>query len=155
MDEPERSPADREAATGPATPAADPSTGAVAVLPPPPFVDPASLPDSPRFAALSPRVAVLIAAAVVLGIVLWMARDAVRPFIVGLLLVYLLEPPVRWLAQHGMRRTLAILLVYVVAVIAVVEVVDLTLTPLVDELLRFVQDLPGLADCLQAQIERL
>jgi predicted PurR-regulated permease PerM len=155
MDEPERSPADREAATGPATPAAAPSTESVAILPPPPFVDPVSLPDSPRFAGLSPRVTVLIAAAVVLGIVLWMARDAVRPFIVGLLLVYLLEPPVRWLAQRGMRRTLAILLVYVVAIVAVVEVVNLTLAPLVDELLRFVRDLPGLADQLQAQIERL
>jgi predicted PurR-regulated permease PerM len=155
MDEPERSPADREAATEPATPAATPSTESVALLPPPPFVHPAGLSDSPRFAALSPRVAVLIAAAAVLGIVLWMARDAVRPFIVGLLLVYLLEPPVRWLALHGMRRTLAILLVYVVAIIAIVEVVNLTLTPLVDELLRFVQDLPGLADQLQAQIERL
>jgi predicted PurR-regulated permease PerM len=92
---------------------------------------------------------------VLFGIVLWLARDAVRPFIVGLLLVYLLEPPVRWLARHGMRRTLAILLVYVVAIVAIVEVVNLTLTPLVDELLRFLQDLPGLADQLQAQIQRL
>jgi predicted PurR-regulated permease PerM len=155
MDEPGRSAADREAATGPATPAEAPATSPVLVLPAPPFVDAASLPSAPRFAALSPRVAVLIAAAIVVGILLWMARDAVRPFIVGLLLVYLLEPPVRWLVAHGMRRTLAILLVYVVAIVAIVEIVNITLTPLVDELVRFVQDLPGLADQLQAQIERL
>jgi predicted PurR-regulated permease PerM len=155
MDEPERSAADREAATGATTPSTPPSPAPVVVLPPPPFVDTASFPAAPRFAALSPRVAVLIAAAIMLGILLWMARDAVRPFIVGLLLVYLLEPPVRWLVRRGMRRTLAILLVYVVAIVAVVEIVNVTLTPLVDELLRFVQDLPGLADQLQAQIERL
>jgi predicted PurR-regulated permease PerM len=154
MDEPERPRADREPATGPTTPPGRPSPEGIEV-PPPPFVDPTSLPDQPRFASLAPRVAVLIAAAIVLGVVLWMARDAVRPFIVGLLLVYLLEPPVRWLAARGMRRTIAILLVYVVAIVVIVEAINLTLTPLVDEVGRFVQDLPGLAIQLQAQIERL
>jgi predicted PurR-regulated permease PerM len=159
MDERERSPAGREPAPTEATPdagqAMSASTAWVAALPPPPFIDPASSPTQPRFAALSPRVAVLIAAAVVLGILLWMARDAVRPFVVGLLLVYLLEPPVRWLVRRGMRRTLAILLVYVVAIVAIVEIVNLTLTPLVNELVRFVQDFPALTVQLQLQIERL
>ena len=59
-----------------------------------------------------------------------MARDAVRPFIVGLLLVYLLDPPVRWLARHGVRRTFAILIVYVIAVILIIEFLNLTLAPL-------------------------
>jgi predicted PurR-regulated permease PerM len=155
MDEPGRSAADREPAPGATTPAATTSTEWVASLPPPPFVDPASVSTSPRFAPLSPRVAVLIAAAVVVGILLWMARDAVRPFIVGLLLVYLLEPPVRWLARRGMRRTLAILLVYGVAILAIVEILNLTLTPLIDELARFIKDLPGLAQQLQSQLDRL
>ncbi len=159
MDERERSKAGREPAPKEATPggtaAASASTDWVAALPPPPFIDPASSPTEPRFAALSPRVAVLLAAAVILGVLLWMARDAVRPFVVGLLLVYLLEPPVRWLVRRGMRRTLAILLVYAVAIVAIVEIVSLTLTPLVNELVRFLQDLPGLAEQLQVQIERL
>ncbi len=158
MDEHERSTAGRVPAPGGAEAVTASTTGStawVAALPPPPFIDPASSPAEPRFAALSPRVAVLIATAVVLGVLLWMARDAVRPFVVGLLLVYLLEPPVRWLVRRGMRRTLAILLVYVVAIVAIVEILNLTLTPLVNELVRFVQDLPGLADRLQVQIERL
>jgi predicted PurR-regulated permease PerM len=155
MDELARSPADRPPAPEAAKPEIPPDAW-VAALPPPPFVDPTAAPGSPpRFAPLSPRVAVLIAVALVVGILLWMARDAVRPFIVGLLLVYLLEPPVSWLARHGLRRTLAILLVYVVAFFTIVEVVSLTLTPLVNEGIRFVQDLPGLADQLQGQIERL
>jgi len=155
MDEPERSHTDREPAPGAVTPAAGPSTAWVAALPPPPFVEPGSVASKPRFAPLSPRVAVLIATAVVVGLLLWMARDAVRPFVVGLLLVYLLEPPVRWLVRRGMRRTLAILLVYVVSIIAIVEMVNLTLTPLVNEIARFLQDLPSLAGQLQGQIERL
>ena len=162
MDERERSPAGREPAPTEATPdaagatqATSASTAWVATLPPPPFIDPASSPTEPRFAALSPRVAVLIVAAVVLGVVLWMARDAVRPFVLGLLLVYLLEPPVRWLVRRGMRRTFAILLVYVVAIVAIVEMINLTLTPLVNELVQFVQDFPALTVQFQIQIERL
>lgn len=125
------------------------------VLPPPPFVDPASAAATPRLAPLSPRVAVLIVAGIVLGLLLWMARDSVRPFVVGLLFVYLLDPPVRWLVRRGIRRTLAIIAVYVVSLVLFIEFLNLTLTPLVNEVLRFVDDLPGLAEQLQAQLERL
>jgi len=159
MDEPDRSPSDRPAATGDASTetggAATHSDRPVVELPRPPFIDPTSPIDSPRIAPLTPRVAVLMAAAVVLGVLLWLASDAVRPFVVGLLFVYLLDPPVRWLANHGVRRTIAILLVYVVAIVLFVEFVNLTITPLVDELVRFLRDLPGLAESLQAQVDRL
>jgi predicted PurR-regulated permease PerM len=152
MDEPDRSalePPSGEPA------AIDEGTAWLARLPRPPFVDPDSQATSPRFAALSPRVGVLIAAAVVIGIVLWMARDAVRPFIVGLLFVYLLDPPIRWLTRRGVRRSLAILFVYVVSIVLVLEFLNLTLTPLVDEVVRFVQDFPRLTEQLQAQLVRL
>ncbi len=167
MDEGDRSTIDRPSDPAPARtadPNADSSDDAtpaplptpwVAALPPPPFVDPHGPPGSPRFAPLSPRVAVLIGAAIVLGVLLWMARDAVRPFVVGLLLVYLLDPPVRLLVRRGVRRTVAILFVYVAAVLLIFEFLNLTLTPLVNEIIRFLQDLPGLADQLQAQIQRL
>src|SRR5689334_18807179 len=127
----------------------------VAALPPPPFVDAACYPDHPRLAALSPRVAVLIVAAVVIGLLLWMARDAVRPFVLGLLLVYLLDRPVRWLARRGMRRSIAIVVVYVVAVVIFLEFLNLTLTPLINELVRLLRDLPGLAQQLQDRADRL
>ena len=150
MDQP-----DRPTPGEPERPGSDPATEWVKELPPPPFVDPASSPAAPRFAPISPRVAVLIVAAIVVGIILWMARDAVRPFVVGLLLVYLLDPPVRWLARRGVRRSLAILIVYVIAIIAIVEFLNLTLAPLISEIVQFLQDLPGLAAQLQAQLDRL
>ncbi len=158
MDAPDRtSPdqADRPSLDAPEPPASDPSIGWVAALPPPPFVDPTSPAHAPRFAPVSPRVALLIGAAILVGILLWMARDAVRPFVVGLLLVYLLDPPVRWLVRRGMRRTLAILLVYVVTVVLIVEFLNLTLTPLINEIASFIQDLPGLVQQLQTQVDRL
>jgi len=142
MDEPER------AATAP-------PPEWVAALPPPPFVDAASYPDHPRLVSVSPRVAVLIGAAVVIGVLLWMARDAVRPFVLGLLLVYLLDPPVRWLARRGIRRSIAIIVVYVVAVLVFLEFLNLTLTPLIDEVVRLLRDLPALAQQLQEQADRL
>ena len=76
MDEPDRSPADRQ--PGPVADAI-PELAWVPSLPPPPFVDPASPRDSPRFTHLSPRVAVLIGVAVILGVLLWMARDSRAP----------------------------------------------------------------------------
>src|SRR5215831_6307979 len=89
----------------------------VASLPPPPFVNQLAGPTDSRFVPISPRVAVLIAAAAIAGLVLWMARDSIRPFILGLLFVYLLDPPVRWLVRRGLRRTFAILVVYVVGIV--------------------------------------
>ncbi len=142
MDEPER------AATAP-------PPEWVAALPPPPFVDAASYRHHPRLVPVSPRVAVLIGAAVLIGVLLWMARDAVRPFVLGLLLVYLLDPPVRWLARRGMRRSVAIIVVYIVAVLLFLEFLNLTLTPLIDEIVRLLRDLPALAQQLQEQADRV
>ena len=143
-----------EAASQTAPGPADPLARWVAGLPPPPFVD-ASGDRGGRFVPLSPRVAVLIVAAIVVGLLLWMARDAVRPFIVGLLFVYLLDPPVRWLVRRGIRRSIAILIVYVVGIAAVVAFMTVTLTPLINEVLRFVADFPKLAADLDAQLQRL
>ena len=152
MDAPDRSVPDRQPdrGVGPAT-----TSEWVAALPPPPFVDPGSPAGAARFASLSPRVAVLIAAAVVVGLLLWMARDSLRPFIVGLLIVYLLDPAVRWLVHRGVRRTIAIAVVYIAAFIAFLEFLNLTLTPLINELVQFIDDLPTLVDQFQAQLERL
>jgi predicted PurR-regulated permease PerM len=127
----------------------------IARLPPPPFIDPTSAEGEPRFAPLSPRVVVLIGAAIVVGLLLWMARDSVRPFVLGLLLVYLLDPPVRWLTRRGVRRVLAIFIVYVVVIVGLIVFLDVTLTPLINEILRFIDELPVLTRQLQEQIERL
>jgi predicted PurR-regulated permease PerM len=146
MDEP-AAPAPEDAATRAAKWAA--------ALPPPPFVDASGGPGQRRLAPLSPRVAVLMAAAVVLAVLLVIAQDSVRPFIVGLLFVYLLDPPVRWLARHGLRRSLAILVVYAGAILVLAEFLMITVAPLVNEALRFVADLPTLAADLDRQIRRL
>jgi predicted PurR-regulated permease PerM len=124
-------------------------------LPPPPFVDTSGTGDRRRFTPLSPRVAVLIAASILLAVLLIIAQDSVRPFIVGLLFVYLLDPPVRWLARHGFRRSIAILIVYAGTIVVVAELLLITVAPLVNEALRFIADFPTLAADLDKQMHRL
>lgn len=127
----------------------------VASLPPPPFINPLAGPTDSRFAPMSPRVAVLIVAGLIGGLVLWMARDSIRPFILGLLFVYLLDPVVRWLARRGLRRTFAILVVYVVGIVLIVEVLALTLTPLFNEVMRLIENFPQLVTQIDDQLKRL
>jgi predicted PurR-regulated permease PerM len=135
--------------------AAQRAAGWAASLPPPPFVDTSGPDGHRRFTPLSPRVAVLIAAGVLLAVLLMIAQDSVRPFIVGLLFVYLLDPPVRWLARHGLRRSIAILIVYAGTILVVAELLMLTVAPLVNELLRFIADFPTLAADLDKQVHKL
>jgi len=126
-----------------------------ASLPRPPFVNPQAGPTDSRFVPISPRVALLITAGAIAGLVLWMARDSIRPFILGLLFVYLLDPPVRWLVRRGLRRTFAILVVYVVGIVLIVEILALTLTPLFNEVMRLIQNFPQLVTQLDDQLKRL
>jgi predicted PurR-regulated permease PerM len=154
MDEPAES-APEDAVQRAAESAAQRAAVWAASLPPPPFMDASGSDGQRRFTPLSPRVGVLIAAGVLLAIVLIIAQDTVRPFIVGLLFVYLLDPPVRWLARHGLRRSIAILIVYAGAIVLIVELVLITVAPLINELLRFIADFPTLAADLDKQIQRL
>src|SRR3990170_1740431 len=106
-----------------------------------------------RLPSVSPRVALLAGAAIVLGVTVYAGREALGPFVVGLLLVYLLAPPVEFLARLRVPRSIAILLVYVAAVGLVIEGLNLMLQPLVDQLRQFTSDLPGLVDRLRVQLE--
>ena len=105
-----------------------------------------------RLPPMSPRVALLAIAVSILGITLYAGREALGPFVVGLLAVYLLAPPVDWLARRKVPRSLAILFVYVAAVALVVEGLNVMLQPLVDQIRQFATDLPVLVTRLQAQL---
>jgi len=124
-------------------------------LPPPPFVDTSGAGGHRQFTPLSPRVAVLFGAGVLISVLLILAQSSVRPFIVGLLFVYLLDPPVRWLSRHGLRRSIAILVVYAGTILVVAELLLITVAPLINELLRFIADFPTLAADLDKQVQRL
>lgn len=137
-------------ATEPATdPATDPATGR-------PSEDrPTTKGPIERIRPPTPRVGLVIVAAIVIGVALYLGREALSPFVVGLLIVYLLDPPVERLARVGIPRWLAVLIVYVVVVFVLIELLSLTLRPLVDQVTQVVADLPTLARQLDAQLQRL
>jgi predicted PurR-regulated permease PerM len=113
-----------------------------------------------RLAAPTPRVALVIAAAVVVGVLLYLGRHALTPFIVGALLIYILDPAVGFVARlhiagRTMPRGLAVLLVYVVAFFIVIEGLLLLLGPLIGQLLEYVRDLPRLVAALEEALARL
>jgi predicted PurR-regulated permease PerM len=97
---------------------------------------------------------VLLAAALV-GIVLYVGRDALTPFIVGLLVVYLLDPLVERLARRRLPRWLAVILVYAIVLFVIIEALTLTLRPLVDQVSQFVRDLPAIIASFDTQLQRI
>ena len=116
--------------------------------------------DGPRVRPPTPRAALVLVGAVVVGILLYLGREALTPFIVGLLLVYLLDPPVERLSRLHLGpirlpRWLAILVVYAIAIVLIVELLNITLQPLARQLADFVKNLPELLKSFDALARRI
>jgi predicted PurR-regulated permease PerM len=110
--------------------------------------------------APSRRMLVLFAGIAVLAVIFWFGRDVLAPFVVGILIVYLLDPVVERLARlevGGRRfpRALLILLVYLVATLVLVEFVFLIVGPLIEQVRAFVKDVPGFVDDLNGRLTEL
>jgi predicted PurR-regulated permease PerM len=99
----------------------------------------------PRFAFgfVSPRAAVAIAGAIVIVGALSAGGDALGPFIVGLVVAYLLGIPSDWLARRGVPRWVAVLAVYGVTVVLLVQSLRIMLRPLADEIATFITEFPS------------
>ena len=99
---------------------------------------------SHRLRPPTPRVALTIGAAVLLVLVLLAAAPAVKPFLLGVVLVYLLAPLVERLAGVGIPRPLAVLLTFALVLGVIVGVAALALTPLIQQLREFATELPAI-----------
>jgi predicted PurR-regulated permease PerM len=108
-----------------------------------------------RLRAPTPRVAVVLVAIGIGATVLLAAGDAVSPFILGLLLAYLLDPLVERFARLGVPRWLAVLLVYALAIGTVALAIALTVPPLVRQVATFAEQLPTIVRQIQYQLDHL
>lgn len=112
-----------------------------------------------RLGSPTPRVALLILAVVVVGVVLYLGRSALTPFIVGALLIYILDPAVRLLSRRfgpiQLPRALAVLLVYGITFFVVFEAAVLLLVPLITQVAQFVGDLPRIFMALESALAQL
>jgi predicted PurR-regulated permease PerM len=95
------------------------------------------------FGPLSPRVVLVLVAAVILGVVLYEGRSALGPFVLGLVLAYLLDIPVERMSRIGLPRWLSLLVVYAIVIVVVVQAALLTVRPLADELATFIREFPS------------
>jgi predicted PurR-regulated permease PerM len=154
MDEPAGPgrPANRERPTEPAAERAHedatadrpsrPRTSGAATIPP--FLERRAGEDKRRVRPPTPRVGLLILTAILVGVLLYQGREALTPFVVGLLLVYLLTPPVERLARLGVPRWIAVLVVYAVVVVVLVQAMSIMIRPVVEQVRLFVEDAPEL-----------
>src|SRR5918999_157213 len=111
---------------------------------------PEPAPPVRRLQAPTPRVGLLIATVIVLGVLLYLGRSALTPFLIGLVLIYIFDPAVDWLAKRRLGRwqiprALAVLIVYILAAIIVVQAISLLIGPLVSQVLEYVRDFPRFA----------
>ncbi len=118
----------------------------------PPPVEPSPPPTTPpspprrsegrRIGPPSPRAGLAIAGAIVLFAILYLGRSALGPFVVGLVLAYLLDLPVERMARLGLPRWVSVLLVYVVVVVVTAQALSIVLRPLGTELATFIREFP-------------
>jgi predicted PurR-regulated permease PerM len=100
-------------------------------------------------------VALLLVTATILGLVLFLGGSALTPFVIGLGLVYVLDPAVRALERRGLHPGIAVLIVYAVALLLIIEGGALLLRPLVDQLAAFVVEAPRLLGALDDLLRRI
>jgi predicted PurR-regulated permease PerM len=94
------------------------------------------------FGPISPRVALVILAAVVVAVVLSAGSSALGPFIVGLVLAYLLDIPVERMARIGIPRWISVLVVYAITAYLLIQGLRFMLRPLADEIATFITEFP-------------
>jgi predicted PurR-regulated permease PerM len=81
---------------------------------------------------------------------LWLLREVLLPFVTGMALAYLLDPPVKRLERAGLSRLIATLLVVALFIITFVLLVILIVPVLATQLTAFIENLPGYIVRLQA-----
>jgi predicted PurR-regulated permease PerM len=104
---------------------------------------------------ISPRVVLVAAAAVAIAIVLYAGRSALGPFIVGLVLAYLLDIPVERMSRLGVPRWISVLIVYAIAVVALYQGLRLMLRPLANEVATFIAEFPSFTTKIADQYAHL
>ncbi|MSQ10046.1 MAG: AI-2E family transporter [Dehalococcoidia bacterium] len=110
---------------------------------------------------LRPRAALVLVALTGISWLVLSAHDALTPFGVGLVLAYLLTPPVRRVEallpfrqrRPDVARVLAVIVVYGIAVAALALLLGFAIPPLFQQVSGFFVALPGYLDESQAQVQ--
>ena len=88
------------------------------------------------------KITIIIGALIGFIYFIWLVRSALYPFIIGLLLAYMLNPMVCKLEDKGLNRLIAIIIIYLLLFGIVIIGGSKLLTLLIKDLEYFAQDLP-------------
>lgn len=109
----------------------------------------AQTPADPAWVARARRIAIGAWAAVGVLALIWAASwllsrllGVLTPFVYAAIIIYLLRPPVTWLAQRGVPRVWAVVLTYLVVTMVFVVLSGLLGPPLVGQIRELVERLP-------------
>jgi predicted PurR-regulated permease PerM len=81
----------------------------------------------------------------IIGSMLWSTRPVLIPFVIGLVLAYLMAPAVDFF-DRWMPRWLAILAVYALGLLGIAATFALIIPPLVEQVARLIRQLPGFSE---------
>ncbi len=115
---------------------------------------PASIDPTPRLRPPTPRAALVILTVIVLAFIFYLARGALGPFILGLILIYVMDPAVDRLTRlqvgrFRLPRALAVLLIYILTTLVLIQAMSFLLGPLVRQIGDFVADAPAFLTALR------
>jgi predicted PurR-regulated permease PerM len=107
------------------------------------------------------RIMLFIIAVVIFFWLVWVLRNVLLPFIIGLILAYLLLPPILWIEKRLPRknkwmqtkRILLILLIYLVVVAIITIILIITIPIVSNSVSQFINDLPQLIPQLTGNVE--
>jgi len=133
----------------PAIPGAQPVPAVPAPIDPSRAAEP-----TPRLRPPTPRAALVILTVILLAVIFYMARGALGPFILGLILIYIMDPAVDRLARvrlgrFRMPRALAVLVIYVLTIGVLIQAMSFLLGPLFRQIAEFVSGAPTFIAALQ------
>jgi predicted PurR-regulated permease PerM len=97
------------------------------------------------------RIIFLAASALVFLVVAWTTRAVVLPFILAIIIAYVLTPLVAWCERRGLRRSLSILVVYLTTFLVLSGSVSLIAPRIYQETLGLTRESPLIARRLAMQ----
>ena len=80
----------------------------------------------------------------IVGLLLWTARGALPAFFIGLALVFVLDPIVTFLADHGVPRWAGVIVAYIAVVVLIWALIAYALPPISRQGSEFIEQLPQL-----------
>ncbi len=114
-----------------------------------------------RFFAQYRRIILFIIAVIVFFWLVWILRNVLLPFFVGLILAYLLLPPILWIEKRlpgnqrwmGLKRVLLILLIYLIFAAIVGIILAYTIPIIASSFSQFISNFPQLFNQLTKTVQ--